>query len=797
MRRQKDKKRRGQPAEGPDSPRARKVWSAAATLAVLLALAAVLIVPHVRRASPRSGRLQSSPPAKVIPDEKGVFAAYAGSASCKNCHEEAYDLWKTSNHALAERRLAAARDEPAFQPSRTFQHGTQHTDVGFANGQYQVVALGPAKRYEPFTVERVIGHDPLRQFLVQFPGGRYQALEASYDPRANEWFNVYGNEDRQPGEWGHWTGRGMNWNDMCAACHNTRVRKNYDERTDSYRTTMAEMRVGCESCHGPMKAHNQWQQQFGKSGRKDPTMPRWTQKQTLDNCAFCHARRNDLTGDFKPGDDFFDHMRLTIVDGSDVFYPDGQVREEGYEFSAFLGSRMHHRGVSCLECHNPHSMKTILPGNWLCIRCHIGTRPDAPAIDPVAHSHHKVFGYDTNGVLINFDLMTYKPKETRETGGECVNCHMPQTVYMQRHWRHDHGFTVPDPLLTKQHGIPNACNRCHQDKDAEWSVAWVEKWYGPKMDRPARRRAQLIASARNGNATARDDLLNLLATEEIPYWRAVGAGLLGPWSGEPAVTAALLRGLADTNALVRAECVRGLEPLVENGNSGASAAIGQRLEDPVRSVRVAAAWALRSTVSLSSRAGSELLHSLDLHADQPVGQMQKGSFAFARNEPQQGLAHFQKAVERDPNSAPIRHELAVALSVLNRSAEAVAELEAAARLDPRNAEYSYKLGLAWNEVGDTAKTIASLETAVRLDPSHAPAWYNLGLALSQAGRSEDALLALVRAESVAPADPRNPYARATILARLGRLEEARQAARRALEIQPDFAAAREFLRSLP
>ena len=61
---------------------------------------------------------------------------------------------------------------------------------------------------------------------------------------------------------------------------------------------------------------------------------------------------------------------------------------------------------------------------------------------------------------------------------------MPQTKYMQRHGRHDHGFTIPDPLVTRQTGIPNACNRCHQDKDTDWAINSVDKWYGSKMDRP-------------------------------------------------------------------------------------------------------------------------------------------------------------------------------------------------------------------------------------------------------------------------------------------------------------------------
>ena len=104
----------------------------------------------------------------------------------------------------------------------------------------------------------MIGNLPLVQFLTPFPGGRYQVQEASYDPKSNQWFYVYGDDLRHPGEFGHWTGRGMNWNSMCAECHNTRVKKNYDAATDSYHTTMAGMSVGCEACHGPLQKHLDW-----------------------------------------------------------------------------------------------------------------------------------------------------------------------------------------------------------------------------------------------------------------------------------------------------------------------------------------------------------------------------------------------------------------------------------------------------------------------------------------------------------------------------------------------------------
>ena len=58
----------------------------------------------------------------------------------------------------------------------------------------------------------------------------------------------------------------------------------------------------------------------------------------LDYCGPCHARRSELTSDFKPGDDFLDDHELTIVDYSETYYADGQIHEEDYEYASFLSS---------------------------------------------------------------------------------------------------------------------------------------------------------------------------------------------------------------------------------------------------------------------------------------------------------------------------------------------------------------------------------------------------------------------------------------------------------------------------
>ena len=333
----------------------RAIWAVTA----VLALVAIGLLLRPRNPAGSSQPPPPPPTANSTPGPARDDGTYAGSSSCQECHPEAFDSWKQSHHGLAERAPNPAQDAPAFDPARTFQHGTQQTRVSRSNDVFLVTTGTPTSPGQSHAVQRVIGVDPLQQYLVSFPGGRLQTLEASYDVRQRDWFNVYGTEDRRPGEWGHWTGRGMNWNSMCASCHNTRVHKNYDPGTDSYHTVMAEPTVSCEACHGPSQAHVAWQRQHRGSATPDPTLRRMTSDQMLDTCGSCHARRSELTGDFKPGDRFGDCMRLSQVDDSDTYYPDGQVHGENFELSAFLGSRMHFQGVRCGDCHEPHSAKTL------------------------------------------------------------------------------------------------------------------------------------------------------------------------------------------------------------------------------------------------------------------------------------------------------------------------------------------------------------------------------------------------------------------------------------------------------
>lgn len=698
------------------------------------------------------------------------------SVSCQQCHPAEYAAWRDSHHALAERLIIPSLDQAAFVPPHFFQAGLATNEATRTNGQYQIVTAGFSTNLEPYPVERAIGVEPVRQYLTPIANGRWQAQEDAYDPLSNVWFDVFGNENRRPGEWGHWTGRGMNWNSTCAECHNTGLRKNYDVATDSYHTEMDEMGVGCAQCHAGMAEHLQWQQQHAGGKEKDPTLARPSPAQIVSDCGSCHSRREDLTGNFSPGKSFFDEYQMQILDESDAWYADGQVHGEDYELASFFSSKMSQRGVICIDCHNPHSGRTILPGNALCLRCHNGSYTNAPVIQPLEHSHHGA----------------------ASTGNLCVNCHMPVTMFMQRHARRDHGFTIPDPLLTRESGIPNACNRCHADKDAGWALASVKKWYDQKMERHTRERARWIAAAQEGEESAREHLIDMLAPgKESFYWRAVAAGLLWRWPDDPSATAALIRAAQDEHPLVREKAVDSLQTSVDSGGADAIAAANRLLDDRSRNVRVAAAWTLRATLDTNSLAARDLETMLDFNSDQPVGLFRKAQFLLARKDPVKALGLLREVVTWDPYSPPFRFELADVLTALGSTNEALQQLQEICRLQPKSADAQFKLGLALADAQQIQPAIAAFRQTVKLDPENTMAWYNIGLASIAIGQVEESLTALDRAAALSPNDPQIPYERARTLERAGRFNEARADAQKALKLQPEFRPALDLLERIP
>lgn len=707
------------------------------------------------------------------------------STDCRSCHEDIFKSWSDSHHALAHRPVDPHADADAFSPAQQVSlHGVDYR-LELKEGKPSFTEKrGTPISSDNYTAEFVLGHTPLRQYVVPAGGGRYQAADLTFDPAKKEWFNVFGDERRQPGEWGHWRGRGMNWNSMCAHCHLTDYKKNYNPTTDTYASTWREHGVGCAQCHNlpsdhatkpkpaaliPATRPSAAENAAGGSATIASLLTPGRQR-AQETCAPCHARNELLTGTLVPGVPYSDHYRLTLPVDAAVFYPDGQMRDEDFNYTSLVTSRMGGKaGVTCLDCHDPHSGKPRLAveNNAICLQCH-GPSPryNAPVIDPVTHSHHGA----------------------GSAGNRCVSCHMPTTAYMQRDPRHDHGFTKPDPLLTRELGIPNACNRCHADKPGDWAIAHTDTWYGAKMNSRQRDRARVVAAAQAGAPDAAPRLLTLIASEDIPAWRATLVQLTRPYASDPRVLAAAREAIKDPETMVRSA---GAQVLA--GFPSEVAALRPLLNDTTRLVRLDAAWPLSPELPENSSARRELDAYLAVSADQPAGRMRIGQDLFNRGRAADAEAPLRKAIEWDPNSAGIHDALGLVLNELGRPGEAAGSLWRAAQLTPTDAGAAFNAALAFAGGRKLPDAEFALREALRRDPRHDRAWYNLGLLLAQTSRAVEGISAIESAERFAPNVADYPYARATLLWQRGDRAAAVAAAQRALAIDPSHTLARQLL----
>src|SRR5262245_41360468 len=246
-------------------------------------------------AQPASVSVSHRPPDPAAP-------AYVTSAPCAECHAKQHREWIGSHHDLAMQPATAQTVRGNFNDVRVSDRGV--TSRFFTrDGRFFVNTEGPDGKPADFEVRYTFGLEPLQQYLVEFPGGRLQALTMAWDTKKMRWFPLYPTERFAPDDPLHWTGRYQNWNAMCADCHSTDLRKNYDPAADTYRTAWSEVNVGCQACHGPGEAHVAW----ARGARDKAAAPaadgllvhlkRGDARAEIDTCAPCHSPRSRLVGD--------------------------------------------------------------------------------------------------------------------------------------------------------------------------------------------------------------------------------------------------------------------------------------------------------------------------------------------------------------------------------------------------------------------------------------------------------------------------------------------------------------------
>jgi predicted CXXCH cytochrome family protein len=445
---------------------------------------------------------------------------YVTSNACFKCHADHYDSWHRSYHRTMTQEATPATvqgdfDNCAYTVQRVRSRMTREGDRFFmetadpkwvadrvATGK-PVDAWGPAQ-LKKFEVARLVGSHWFQECMYRDEVGRYWRLPLSYHIVEQRW--IHTNGAFLAPDTDHFWDKSTVWNESCLYCHNTKPSKqprgkvvvNGQQTPAGYETSVAELGIACEACHGPGEEHIRVNQNlarrlaFQEHDWPDPTIinpQRLTAERSAEICGHCHgatvpraeAWNAAHTDPYTPGDDlsraFFlfwseaEQARLYQTQRKEQpipppepndgrFWGDGTPLTTALEFQGMALSPCYLQGqgqLSCLSCHSLHAgdpnhqITARMRSNEACLQCHTDYR------DRVAeHTHHPA---DSPGSL-------------------CYNCHMPYQVYSLLTTHRSHRIQVPRIKDSLGTGKPHACNLCHLDQSLAWTQQHLRAWYG-------------------------------------------------------------------------------------------------------------------------------------------------------------------------------------------------------------------------------------------------------------------------------------------------------------------------------
>jgi predicted CXXCH cytochrome family protein len=640
-----------------------------------------------------------------------------------------------------------------------------------------------------FRVDYTFGVEPLQQYLVALDGGRYQALTTAWDTRPAEsggqrWFHLT-DEVIDHTDPLHWTGVYYNWNSSCAECHSTGLAKNLDPATGQFATTWSSDNVDCEACHGPGSLHaaapttsrlslpaaaRAWV--FAEGARIAQRVPAVPGEGELEVCAQCHSRRTQFSEEYEPGDSFLEGFRPALLDAA-LYHADGQILDEVYEYGSFLQSPMYAAGVTCTDCHDPHSGQPRATGNALCAGCHLPSEFDTP----VHHRH-----------------------SAGESGSLCVDCHMVERTYMVVDGRRDHSFRVPRPDLSVRLGVPNACTSCHKDRPAEWAAAQVATWF-PAGRSGTFHYAQALHAGRAWAADRHTLLTRVVADSEIPaIVRATAISLLAAQMDDSDVEL-IGTSVRDSSELVQLAAIEALQSVPVSLRVD----LAQRfLSDSQAALRIAA-----GRVLLPAREGLSVARRTDLdaalaaytaaqefNADRAESLLNLGNLEVEKGALAAAEATYRLALERQPRFAPTYVNLADLYRRQGREGEAEQVLRRGIELEPSEPSLKHALGLSLVRSGQLDQALPLLREASEQGTGEPLYAYVYGVALHSSGSPDAGLDELENVHERFPGYAPVLFALATMHRDAGDIESAREYGNSLLEVSPGDPSARALAAEL-
>lgn len=405
-------------------------------LTLLLALGACKgkpAAPAIEEVSPTSTQEKANPttlPPQPAVTEAGVTSEsnvvfrnlsgevrFVGSEKCAPCHLKIYkDFMRTPHGQAATLPIGRPelRDLSAEGVSVCEQDRSHCFKVFRENGEYYM------SQYEPGPNNAELSKDTQK---IAYALGAPMAGVGYVIRRGNYLFEAplsyyAGSQDMHPQGWGLSPGYEKNAYGFarpvvgsCMYCHVGRSLV-VDDASNLYQNTpIGELKVGCESCHGPGALHvDEQRKHIAASGKIDTSIVNTAHSSPRindDTCIYCHEfgeARIPQPGkkfeDFRPGTPLLNTMAIfktrPIMGWNMMEWSDEMVQSKCYRAS--YGS------LNCDSCHDPHASPTPreAPAFYRskCLSCH------------QEQSCRK----------------TLQKRRSTTPSDNCVSCHMPKHV---------------------------------------------------------------------------------------------------------------------------------------------------------------------------------------------------------------------------------------------------------------------------------------------------------------------------------------------------------------------------------
>lgn len=706
---------------------------------------------------------------------------FVDEEQCAACHDEAVREWQGSRHRMAMGVADRASVLGDFAQAQLVGEA-ETTRFIERDGGYWMRTRGADGKIADFKVAFTIGVEPLQQYLLEAPGGRLQASGVAWDTQRKRWFDLYPGQKMDSRNELHWSKPAQNANFVCMECHTTGFERRFDRAAGTFSSRWHRPGVGCQACHGPASKHLQWSTSNGSAitdggGGKGFGKSVSVASAQIEACGRCHSRREPLADGFRHENDLFDDYLPDILSG-ELYGNDGKIRDEVFEWGSFAQSRMFGKGVICSDCHNAHSGRLKATGNGVCLQCH---NPKAVTPRPAI---------DRRGLAAkDYESPGHHRHERGRPGSNCVDCHMPGRQYMVVDHRRDHGFTIPNPAAARRTGSDDACLGCHGNSPADEIERKFEQWYGGSRDFDGGY-AEAVHLARNGLPGAAAGLLRQLARQDLPAIRR--ATLLTELAAYPNPNAAAeaVRALMDPSPQVREAAVGVIAYLVSAAMQVEF--LGSLLVDPIRAVRINAAWQLAQLpadfrVPVAARWASairEYEETQNSKADRAEANLNLAMLHLARGEVARAELALREALERNPDFVPAIVILAQLLEGQGQVDKARRQLTDALQRHPDAAVLFHSMGFAHVRGGESTKALDAFRRAAALSPNDPRYGYTLAVAMHDHGMHREAVTLLDQILKKHPANRELRQALIRYQVAAGKIDEVRKLRRDLAEINP-------------